>query len=243
MRFYYIRLSARFSIRVLVFFLFVISTAYAQTVPKNKFGLPVVEDYKLYSQLVEKDENNKLVDLEKFIPGIIIDIKYATEDNFTKKVLYKSPKAYLRLPAAKALKKIQDELKKQNLELKIFDAYRPYSVTELMWEYVKDDRYAADPKKGSRHNRGCAVDVTIVDSRTGKEIEMPTNYDNFTQKAHHGYMKLPKKVIMNRVLLKKIMEKNGFESITSEWWHYDFKGWSKYHLMNISFEELELNSR
>ncbi len=231
--------SVRFSFRIFFSLLFIFSTVNAQTVPKNKYGLPVVSNLELYNKLIEKDDNNCLVNLEDFIPGIKLDIRYATENNFANKVLYKSAKAYLRLPAAKALKKIQDELKKQSLEVKIYDAYRPYSVTERIWEYVKDDRYAADPKKGSRHNRGCAVDLTIIDSRTGEELEMPTEFDNFTQRAHHAYMKLPKKAIENRALLRKIMEKHGFEIITSEWWHYDFKGWSKYHIMDISFNELE----
>lgn len=233
-----------FNNKIIFIFLFLLifsNLIYSQTIKPNKYGLKVVDDINLYNKLVQQDSTKKLVDLEKYIPGIKLDIRYATNNNFTKKILYKEAKAFLRLPAANALKKIQSELKKKNLELKIYDAYRPYSITEILWENVKDARYASDPRKGSRHNRGCAVDLTIIDSKTGKEIPMPTEYDNFTVKAHHSYMNLPKEVIKNRKILRDVMEKYGFKIITSEWWHYDFIGWSKYELLNIPFEELEQN--
>lgn len=209
----------------------------AQT--KNKYGLSIIENIEDYYVSVKKDSNKTLVDLRTFIPNIVLDIRYATKNNFTGQILYKETEAYLRLPAAIALKKVQTELNEMGLGIKIYDAYRPYSITELMWEYVKDDRYAADPKKGSRHNRGCAVDLTIIELSSGEELEMPTPYDDFTNKAHHAYMNLERHVIKNRALLKSLMEKYGFESITSEWWHYDFKGWSKYELMNISFSKIK----
>lgn len=209
----------------------------AQT--KNKYGLSIIENIEDYYVSVKKDSNKTLVDLRTFIPNIVLDIRYATKNNFTGQILYKEAEAYLRLPAAIALKKVQTELNEMGLGIKIYDAYRPYSITELMWEYVKDDRYAADPKKGSRHNRGCAVDLTIIELSSGEELEMPTPYDDFTNKAHHAYMNLERHVIKNRALLKSLMEKYGFESITSEWWHYDFKGWSKYELMNISFSKIK----
>ncbi|MDP3684166.1 MAG: M15 family metallopeptidase, partial [Ignavibacteria bacterium] len=117
--------------------------------------------------------------------------------------------------------------------------YRPYSVTENMWEFVHDDRYAASPQTGSRHYRACAVDVTLVDLRKKVELEMPTPYDDFTEKAHHNYNDLPENILKNRELLKTIMTKYGFESITSEWWHYDFSGWKNFELLDIPFESLE----
>ncbi|MBA4251790.1 MAG: D-alanyl-D-alanine dipeptidase [Chlorobiaceae bacterium] len=230
--------------KALIIFLFYFSTiSLTQEIPVNEFGLKVVESIETYQKLVELDSNKILVDLEKFIPGIILDIKYATTNNFTGTRLYSKPKAYLRLPAAKALKKIQKELKEKGLEVKIFDAYRPYSVTKLMWEFVKDDRYAADPRKGSRHNRGCAVDLTIVNSVTGEELLMPTDYDDFTVKAHHSYLGISEEQKVNRKLLRDVMEKHGFEILTSEWWHYDFIGWNKYELMNLTFEKLEKISK
>jgi D-alanyl-D-alanine dipeptidase len=224
---------------IFILFLLLPNYSQAQSGTTNKYGLKVIDNINDYKKSVEKDSLKRMVDLEKFIPGIKIDIRYATKNNFTKKVLYHEAKAFLRLPAAIALKKIQNELKKQNLELKIYDAYRPYAVTVLMWDYLKDDSHVATPQKGSRHNRGCAVDLTIIDSKTGNEIEMPTPYDNFTIKARPTYMNLPKNVLKNRALLKGLMEKYGFKSITSEWWHYDFKGYTAYEILDIPFKKLE----
>lgn len=241
-----IRLLVRFNeymklkfILYLLVFISLCADIHSQIIPKNKYGLRIIESIELYHETVTKDSNKLLVDLEKFIPGIKTDVKYATKDNFTKKILYTQPKVYVRYPVAISLKKIQAELKEKGYEVKIFDGFRPYTITEIMWASVLDDRYAADPKKGSRHNRGCAVDLTIIDAATGQELEMPTPYDDFTMKAHHAYTKLPEQVIKNRLLLKNIMIKYNFEPITSEWWHYDFKGWNSYELMNISFEDLE----
>ncbi|MCK9425503.1 MAG: M15 family metallopeptidase [Ignavibacteriaceae bacterium] len=222
---------------VVLLFLF-ISANYAQQIPKNKYGLRVVSDFALYQDQIKKDSAKVLIDLAKFIPNLFIDVRYATENNFAKTKFYESQKIFLRLPAAVALKKIQEELLRQNISLKVFDAYRPYSVTEKMWEFVHDDRYAASPQTGSRHNRACAVDVTLVDLRKKVELEMPTPYDDFTEKAHHNYNNLPENILKNRELLKTIMTKYGFESITSEWWHYDFTGWKKFELLDIPFEVL-----
>ncbi len=227
------------AVLLLSFFLFFVSKILAQEIPKNSYGLAVVSDPTLYLQLVKQDSTKELVNLEKFIPGLFIDVRYACENNFAKTKFYESPKIFLRLPAAVALQKIQRELLQQDLSLKIFDAYRPYSVTEKMWEFVHDARYAADPQTGSRHNRACAVDVTLVDLKTKTELEMPTPYDDFTEKAHHDYNDLSEYVLKNRELLKTIMTKYGFEILDSEWWHYDFSGWKNFELLDIPFEELE----
>lgn len=223
----------------LVVLCFFTSLSFPQLIQENKYGLKVVETLEQYQQLLKKDANQQLINLSEIIPELALDIKYATQDNFTGMQLYPYPRAYMRLPAAKALLNVQKELNRHGLGLKIWDAYRPYSVTCAMWEFVKDDRYAADPKKGSRHNRGCAVDLTIIDLKTGKELEMPTSYDDFTEKAHHSYKNLPQKVIENRGLLLKLMTDNNFSSITSEWWHYDYNGWQTYYIMDINFTELE----
>jgi len=222
-----------------VFICFFLAASYAQEIPKNSYGLSVVSDSALYHQLIKQVSLKELIDLEKFIPGLYIDVRYATENNFAKTKFYESAKIFLRLPAATALKKIQEELHRQELSLKIFDAYRPYSVTEKMWEFVHDARYAADPKTGSRHNRACAVDVTLVDLITNNELEMPTPYDDFTEKAHHDYNNFAENILKNRELLKTIMIKYGFELLDSEWWHYDFSGWKNFELLDIPFESLE----
>lgn len=234
------KLALRINSVIYVFFFFSLATI-AQTIPANKYGLKVVDSFDTYEQLVAKNSNKQLVDLEEFIPGIKIDIKYATPDNFTGKVLYPKAKAFVRFPVAKALLKIQQALKEKGLELKIFDGYRPYDITVFMWGATELKKYVANPKEGSRHNRGCAVDLTIIDSKTGEELEMPTLYDDFTQKANHNYNKLSKTALKNRELLKSLMTKHGFSIMQAEWWHYDFKGWKNYELMNISFDDLIKN--
>jgi len=209
--------------------------AFAQDIPLNRYGLPVVNSAALYRQQAAADSNLRMVDLTRYIPGIRMDIRYATRNNFTRQVLYKHPKVLLRLPAAKALKAVQEALEPRGLGLRIFDGYRPYHVTEKMWEIVPDDRYAADPRKGSGHNRGIAVDLTIIELATGKAIPMPTGYDDFTEKAHYSYMPADTTVRNNRALLRSIMEKHGFRALETEWWHFYLPDVEKYPLMDIPF--------
>ena len=224
----------------LIFLVFLVISFFLFSFPQSQSSkLKVISTEEEYLKTVLSDSNKVLVDLELYIPDIKLDIRYATPNNFTKKILYSKPKAYLRLPVAKAIKKIQLELNKFGYEVKIFDAYRPYTVTVDMWNYVKDPKFVAPPNKGSRHNRGCAVDLTILDVKTGQELTMPTEFDNFTRKAHHNYNNLSKEVLKNRALLRKVMENHGFKITTSEWWHYDFIGYTKYELLNLSFEQLE----
>lgn len=211
----------------------------AQDIPLNKYGLKVVNDISLYHQLVAKDSNMQMVDAEKRVPRLKKDIRYATVNNFTKQQLYKQARIFLRLPAANALLAVQQELNRLGMGLKIFDGYRPYTATEKMWAIVPDDRYAADPSKGSGHNRGAAVDLTIIDLKTGKELPMPTDFDNFTEKAHHDYPLTDSTVAANRRLLKTVMEKHGFVALETEWWHYFLKDHKLYPLMDIPFEELD----
>lgn len=135
-------------------------TLFAQSIPLNHYGLPVVNDAGLYQQLSAADSNQVMVDLEEFIPGIEKKIYYATPNNFTHQVLYPEARIFLRLPAAEKLKAVEKDLQKEGLGLLIFDAYRPYAITEKMWEIEPDDRYAADPRHGSGHNRGASVDLS-----------------------------------------------------------------------------------
>lgn len=238
------KINYRISSRAAILLLYVILTnivfhANAQKIPLNKYGLPVVNTVALYKELVAADSNQALVDITTYIPGIRKDIRYATTANFTRKVLYPYAAVYLRLPAAKALKAVQLELNKKGLGLLIFDGYRPYSVTEMMWEIVPDDRYAADPHVGSGHNRGVAVDLTIVDLRTGKPVPMPTGYDDFTEKAHHDYAVPDSAIAANRTLLRSTMERYGFIPLPTEWWHYYLKDHKLYPLMNIPFKDIK----
>jgi zinc D-Ala-D-Ala dipeptidase len=219
--------------------LVLIQSLHAQDIPENEYGLEVIDNVVLYLETVERDSTKRLVDLEEFIPSVVIDIRYATTDNFTDRQLYPYPKAYLRDPAANALRNVQEELESLGLGLKIWDAYRPYAATKLMWDYVQDSRYVADPRSGSRHNRGCAVDITLIDLETGKELPMPTTYDDFSERAHLDYDDFSNEIFNNRAFLLDIMQRNGFDPLPSEWWHFDYRDWRNYELMDVSFDELE----
>jgi D-alanyl-D-alanine dipeptidase len=186
------------------------------------------------------DPGKKMIDLHRFIPNIRLDLKYSTDQNFMHQKLYPAvATTFLRKPAAEKLKNIVNELKSRNLNLKIFDAYRPYSITEKMWGKVKDDRYAADPSKGSGHNRGTAVDLTLIDATTGEELPMGTGFDNFSDTAHSDFKNLSPEILRNRDLLKTIMEKYGFKQLSTEWWHFYLPNSSSFELLDISFAGLK----
>jgi len=184
---------------------------------------------------LNKATTNDLVGLLKLDNTFIIDIKYATEDNFTKKVIYPSAKCIIHKNTAEKLIKANNEFKKLGYTIKIFDAYRPYSAQKILWDAASDKSYVADPKKGSNHNRGAAVDLTLVD-KSGAEISMPSNYDEFTKRARLDYMDCSEEQINNRELLGKIMVKCGFNRIRSEWWHFDDTDAKKYPILDISFD-------
>jgi len=164
---------------------------------------------------------------------IIFDVKYSTKNNFTGKVLYPTSKVFLRKIAADSLKRANEYLLKNfGYRLKIFDGYRPLSVQKFMWSVFPDDRYVANPKTGSRHNRGAAVDLTIIDSNEN-ELDMGTPYDDFSEMAHSDFPQLPKEVLRNRKLLSDVMKKFGFIPLSTEWWHFDFKDWKNYSILEI----------
>jgi D-alanyl-D-alanine dipeptidase len=178
-----------------------------------------------------------LVDMKKVNPRIVVDMKYASEDNFTKKKLYDSNTCFLRRSVAVKLDAVQKELEKMNLSLKVWDCYRPLAVQRIFWAILPDERYVANPETGSRHNRASAVDVTLVDSQ-GRELQMPTGFDDFSPRADHHYQDLPDRVIRNRELLKGLMEKAGFIPLPEEWWHYDDENWRQFDLMDVPFQNL-----
>ncbi|HEX2835994.1 MAG TPA: M15 family metallopeptidase [Thermoanaerobaculia bacterium] len=198
--------------------------------------LYIVPDRATYEKLAAADPEKRLVDLASV--HIPLDIRYATPNNFMKTTLYPRAKAYLRAPAAQALADIQRELEPLGIGIKVFDGYRPYRVTVAMWEPIRNPDYVADPAKGSRHNRGAAVDLTLIDLKTGKELTMPTPYDDFTSRARHDFNDLPEEALKNRALLRDVMLKHGFDPLPSEWWHYDFAGWQRFELMDVGLEEL-----
>jgi len=193
-----------------------------------------VKKLKIYQLQVSADSSQKMIEVKRIVPTVVYDLKYATENNFTHRKLYKSGKqTFLRLPVVKALQNVQNELAKRNLGLKLFDAYRPYAVTKKMWDLIHDERYVADPSKGSGHNRGLAVDLTIIDLKDGQELNMGTGFDNFTDTAHHGFTSLPKDVLANRQLLKEIMENHGFKLLETEWWHYSWSNAEKFEILDL----------
>lgn len=205
----------------------------------NPHGLPLVSSLKEYKKNVESRPELKMVDLEKSIEGLVLDIRYATTNNFTGEVIYKAPKAFARQPVAHALKMVQDSLAHHGLGLKIFDAYRPYAATLRFFEVYPNTDYVADPKRGSRHNRGCAIDLTLIKLENGEELEMPTAFDDFSERAHSEYDKLAIHIIKNRTFLFGVMKEFGFTPIKSEWWHFDYQGWENFPLLDLAFQELE----
>lgn len=180
---------------------------------------------------------SELVNIQKKCPRIILDIRYATTNNFTRHQVYSSASCFLQESTAQKLCRVQEELETMGLGLKIFDGYRPLSVQKIFWNLVPDERYVGNPAKGSKHNRGSAVDCTLV-TKDGKELAMPTEFDNFTERAHRTFMNLPTDIIKNRELLERVMTKHGFVGLPTEWWHFDDTDWQQYPILDISFEEL-----
>lgn len=170
----------------------------------------------------DKIADTTFVNLKDYSKDFVYDMKYATDDNFLKAKVYDCAECFLRLKTVEALISANKDFMKKGYKIKLFDCYRPLSIQKKMWEIVSNPEYVADPKKGSIHNRGGAVDISIVDVN-GKEINMGTPFDFFGIQASHNYTKLSKEVLSNRKYLKNIMVKNGFNSFDSEWWHYNLK--------------------
>jgi D-alanyl-D-alanine dipeptidase len=182
--------------------------------------------------------SDRLVDIESINPNIRLDIRYATPNNFLKRSLYTVPRCLLRADVADRLSKVQEDLENMGLGLMVYDCYRPWSVTRQMWEILPDSRYVANPSRGSRHNRGAAVDLTLVDLRTGQPLEMPTDFDDFTEQAARDYGGNEPQVRRNSNLLEYRMKKYGFVSLITEWWHFDAEDWQRYDLLDIGLNEV-----
>jgi len=222
-----------------LFLLLLISLrTFGQATSNNKYGLQIIDSRAEYEQSVQADSNNALVDLEKYIPSLVLDIRYATANNFMHEPLYKLPKAFVRLPVAKALKNIQEELAQEGLGLKIYDGYRPYRVTVYFYEKLQDSVFLSVPWRGSRHNRGSTLDLTLISLQTGKELKMPTGYDKISAKSDATYTKLPARVLRNRNKLLAIMRKHNFTVYQPEWWHFDFNDFARFDLLDLSFEDI-----
>jgi CubicO group peptidase (beta-lactamase class C family)/D-alanyl-D-alanine dipeptidase len=183
----------------------------------------------------------ELVELATLDPTFKFDLRYASANNFLGTPLYpKTAKGYMQRPAAEALVKVSKTLAAKGYGLWIFDPYRPWSVTKLFWDATPEKMriFVADPSKGSRHNRGCAVDLTLYDMKTGKPVEMVSGYDEFSDRAYPKYWGGTSRQRWHRELLRRSMEDEGFTVFAEEWWHFDFKDWRSYRIGNQSFEEL-----
>ena len=168
-------------------------------------------------------DDTTFVKVSDYSKALVFDLKYATTDNFLGEQVYQCGECYLRYKTLKALLVAQAKLKSKDYQFKLFDCYRPLSVQKKMWALVSDPAYVADPAKGSMHNRGGALDLTLVD-KNGNELDFGTPFDFFGEKASHSYMELPKQVLKNRAYLKKVMTESGFTIFPSEWWHYNIEG-------------------
>lgn len=220
-------------------FLLKLYPAGAQDTMSDRKGLKILKNEQEYVKQATGNSALALWGVKKIIPGIHICLRYSTDSNFTGQKIYPAAgTAFLRRKAVTALMRIEHQLKAQGMGLKIFDAYRPYSVTELIWSLVKDERFAANPIKGSNHNRGIAVDCTIIDIKSNEELNMGTGFDDFSDTAHHGFKDLPAAVLKNRLLLRNTMEEYGFTAMETEWWHYSLPDAEKYDLLDLSFEQL-----
>ena len=182
----------------------------------------------------------ELRELVKLDPTIKLDIRYATRNNFLGRPVYKEARAFLQKPAAEALVRAHQKLREKGYGIVVFDGYRPWSVTKIFWDVTPADKkiFVADPSQGSRHNRGCAVDLSMYELKTGKIVQMPSEYDEMTERAHINYACATPEAKHLREILRSAMESEGFAVYEPEWWHYDYKDWKQYPIQNIPFSKI-----
>lgn len=183
-----------------------------------------------------------LVELIRLDSGIHLDLRYATADNFTGRPLYSQPRAFLQRPAALALARAHRGLAAKGYGILVYDAYRPWSVTRSLWDSASESErregFVADPDIGSKHNRGCAVDVGLYELNSGREVAMPGAFDEFSERAYPSYQGGPAEARRARDVLRKALEAEGFEVSKNEWWHFNYRDWPRYRLLDIPFEAL-----
>jgi D-alanyl-D-alanine dipeptidase len=186
----------------------------------------------------------ELVEIRALDPGIHLDIRYATANNFLGRPVYREGRAFLRPEVAQALRGAHAALQAKGYGLLVFDAYRPLSVTRLFWNELPGDkrRFVANPKKGSNHNRGCAVDVSLYDLASEHEVEMPSPYDEMSERASPTYAGGPKEARARRDLLRSALEASGFRVNRGEWWHFDHRDCASYEVLDLSFEALDAST-
>lgn len=225
-----IRQSTRHSLAILLLLTSIGALVYAQDGPPVEAGSFRAPD---------------LVELVKLDSTIRLDIRYATKNNFLGRKVYKEGRAFLQRPAAEALTRVNSALRAQGYGLAVFDGYRPWRVTKVFWDATPAEKkeFVADPGKGSRHNRGCAVDLTLYDLKTGQQVKMPSEYDEMTERSHINYQCADAESRRLRDLLRAEMEAEGFSVYEPEWWHYDYKDWKEYPILNIGFDKIGRDKR
>lgn len=181
-----------------------------------------------------------LVEVVKLDPTLQLDVRYATANNFMRAAIYPDARVFLQRPAAEALVRVNAALRPHGFGLRLFDGYRPWYVTQMFWDATPPEQraYVADPSIGSRHNRGCAIDLTLYDLRTGTEVSMPSSYDDFTERAHPDYAGGTPEQRAARDLLRRTMEAEGFTVYEQEWWHFDHRDWASYRINNTMFKDM-----
>jgi D-alanyl-D-alanine dipeptidase len=190
-------------------------------------------------------EARDLVEVAALDSSIHLDIRYATANNFMGRPMYSAARAFLQRPAAAALLRAHNALKKLGFGVVLFDGYRPWAVTKKFWDETPPDKrkFVASPVKGSRHNRGCAVDLSLYDLHTGKEVPMPSPYDEFSDRAASNYEGGTDEQRHTRAMLRAAMTSEGYTIEPSEWWHFDFRDWARYPVLDVSFEQLPVPAR
>jgi len=199
--------------------------------------------YAIAQSAPPKEDNKReadLVELTKLSRSIKLDIRYATANNFVGRAVYPEARAFLQRPAADAVIRVHKKLRSKGLGLVIYDGYRPWRITKLFWDVVAEGQrqFVADPAKGSKHNRGCAVDLSIYDLKTGRPIPMPSGYDEFSERASPNYPGGTEEERANRDMLRHMMEAEGFTVNSNEWWHFDYNDWEKYAIYDIPFSQI-----
>lgn len=238
---YKIRFRKYISIYSILLF-WIPSHSHAQPLAISKYGVPVLDQMSQYRTLLAADSCEKMVELKTLIPGLQYDLRYAGTANFMHRAFYPTGTAssFLRAPAAEALARVQARLNRKGLGLLVFDAYRPYSLTVAFWEKIRDERYVAPPTHGSGHNRGLAVDLTLIQLKKGTPLDMGTGFDNFSDSAHWDFQGLSRKQQHNRNLLRKVMMEEGFQPLGTEWWHFFWPNDRNYPVLDLPFDSLRL---
>lgn len=185
--------------------------------------------------ITKEIDSTAFVNLRNYSNDFVFDMKYATSDNFLKKKVYPCDECYLRVKTVRALLEANKSFLEKGFKIKLYDCYRPKSIQKKMWKIIPDANYVANPKKGSIHNRGGAVDISLVDSN-GKELDMGTKFDFFGKEASHNYSDFSEQILANRELLKTIMLEHNFKSFDSEWWHYNLNGSTKDEVSNLKWK-------